>query len=35
VVADHTGHHVNLDDPDLVVQVIREQLMQLGARRQS
>jgi pimeloyl-ACP methyl ester carboxylesterase len=25
VIADHTGHHVHLDDPDLVVQVIREQ----------
>jgi pimeloyl-ACP methyl ester carboxylesterase len=29
VVAGHTGHHVHLDDPELVVRVIREQLMRL------
>jgi pimeloyl-ACP methyl ester carboxylesterase len=32
VVADHTGHHVHLDDPDLVVQVIREQHAKLAAQ---
>jgi pimeloyl-ACP methyl ester carboxylesterase len=31
VVAGHTGHHVHLDDPELVVQVIREQLTQFAA----
>jgi pimeloyl-ACP methyl ester carboxylesterase len=31
VVADHTGHHVHLDDPDLVVQGIVEQHAQLAA----
>jgi hypothetical protein len=29
VVAGHTGHHVRLDDPGLVVRVIRQQLTQL------
>jgi pimeloyl-ACP methyl ester carboxylesterase len=31
VVAEHAGHYVHLDDPDLVVKVIREQLARLGA----
>lgn len=29
VVAGHTGHHVHLDNPELVARVIRQQLMQL------
>lgn len=32
LIAAHTGHHVHLDDPGLVVRVIREQLMKLGTR---
>ena len=31
VVASHTGHHVHLDDSELVVRVIRRQLMQLDS----
>jgi pimeloyl-ACP methyl ester carboxylesterase len=32
LIAANTGHHVHLDDPGLVVRVIREQLMKLGTR---
>jgi pimeloyl-ACP methyl ester carboxylesterase len=32
VVAGHTGHHVHLDDPSLVVRVIRQQLTQLATQ---
>lgn len=33
VVADHTGHHVHLDDPDLVVRTIGEFVEQLRSGR--
>jgi pimeloyl-ACP methyl ester carboxylesterase len=32
IMAGHAGHHVHLDDPDLGVQVVRQQLMLLGTR---
>jgi pimeloyl-ACP methyl ester carboxylesterase len=34
VVAANSGHHVQLDEPGLVVSVIRELLAQVGPRRQ-